>query len=255
MTPVELLPAAPERWRPAGRGPILLLCDHASNFIPQPFASLGLDGERLDSHVAWDSGAAGVTRMIADMLDCPAVLATASRLLIDCNRDPADADSIVEMGEQGPVPGNAGLDEAARAARAAAYYTPYHDGIEDARDAGAAHIKALVAIHSFVPVYHGARRPWHIGLIHNRDHRLAESLAPQLAADRALVVGDNQPYGPDDRVYHTLARHAEAHGLAALMIEIRNDLIASEADQAAWAARLAPMLLAAVKNLEARKAA
>ena len=255
MTPVELVPAAPERWRPAGRGPILLLCDHASNFIPQSFGSLGLDGDRLDSHVAWDSGAAEVTRMIADLLDCPALLTTASRLLIDCNRDPADADSIVEMGEQGPVPGNAGLDEAARAARAAAYYTPYHDGIEVARDAGAAHIKALVAIHSFVPVYHGEQRPWHIGLIHNRDHRLAESLAPQLAADTALVVGDNQPYGPDDRVYHTLARHAEAHGLGALMIEIRNDLIASEADQAAWAARLAPMLLSAVKSLETRKAA
>lgn len=255
MTPVELVPAAPERWRPAGRGPILLLCDHASNFIPQSFGSLGLDGDRLDSHVALDSGAAEVTRMIADLLDCPALLTTASRLLIDCNRDPADADSIVEMGEQGPVPGNAGLDEAARAARAAAYYTPYHDGIEDARDAGAAHIKALVAIHSFVPVYHGEQRPWHIGLIHNRDHRLAESLAPQLAADTALVVGDNQPYGPDDRVYHTLARHAEAHGLGALMIEIRNDLIASEADQAAWAARLAPMLLSAVKSLETRKAA
>ena len=255
MTPVELVPAAPERWRPAGRGPILLLCDHASNFIPLSFGSLGLDGDRLDSHVAWDSGAAEVTRMIADLLDCPALLTTASRLLIDCNRDPADADSIVEMGEQGPVPGNAGLDEAARAARAAAYYTPYHDGIEDARDAGAAHIKALVAIHSFVPVYHGEQRPWHIGLIHNRDHRLAESLAPQLAADTALVVGDNQPYGPDDRVYHTLARHAEAHGLGALMIEIRNDLIASEADQAAWAARLAPMLLSAVKSLETRKAA
>jgi predicted N-formylglutamate amidohydrolase len=255
MKSVDLLPAAPERWRPAGRGPILLLCDHASNFIPQSFASLGLDRQALDSHIAWDSGTAGVTRKISDLLDCPAVLATASRLLIDCNRDPAEEDSIVHMGEQGSVPGNASLDDGARAARVAAYYTPYHESIEEARLAGGPNVKALVAIHSFVPVYHGQQRPWHVGLIHNRDHRLAESLALQLGAETGLVVGDNEPYSPMDRVYHTLARHAEAHGLAALMIEIRNDLIAGEAEQSAWAARLAPMLLAAVKGLEARKAA
>lgn len=255
MKPVDLLPAVPERYRPAGRGPILLLCDHASNFIPQAFDSLGLDRETLDSHIAWDSGAAGVTRKISGLLDCPALLATASRLLIDCNRDPADGDSIVEMGEQGPVPGNARLGEPERAARAAAYYTPYHDCIEEVRAKGAANVKAMVAIHSFVPVYHGEQRPWHIGLIHNRDHRLAESLALQLGAETGLIVGDNEPYSPGDRVYHTLARHAEAHGLAALMIEIRNDLIASESGQSAWAGRLAPMLLAATKGLEARKAA
>jgi len=252
VKPVDLLPAMPERWRLAGRGPILLLCDHASNFIPQAFDSLGLDREILDSHIAWDSGAAGVTRKISDLLDCPALLATASRLLIDCNRDPADCDSIVELAEHGPIAGNAGLHEDERAARIAAYYTPYHQCIEEARLPS---IKAMVAIHSYVPVYHGEHRPWHIGLIHNRDHRLAESLALQLGAEKEMIVGDNEPYSPADRVYHTLTRHAEAYGLPSLMIEIRNDLIASEAGQSAWAERLTPMLLAAVKGLEARKAA
>ena len=255
MKPIEPMSTAPEKWRATGRGPMLLLCDHASNFIPEIFDSLGLDQKSLDDHIAWDSGAAGVTRCISDLLDCPAILTTASRLLIDCNRDPADWDSIVELGEHTPVPGNMGISETERAARVAAFHTPYHECIDDVRVAGAARIGAMVAIHSFVPVYHGKQRPWHIGLIHNRDHRIAESLALQLRADVGLIIGDNEPYGPSDRVYHTLARHAEAHGLPSLMIEIRNDLIATEAGQSDWARRLAPMLLNAVEGLEARKAA
>ena len=97
MNALDLLPAIPEKRRATGFGPILLLCDHASNFIPETFGSLGLDRDSLDDHIAWDSGAANVARHLADLLDCPALLTTASRLLIDCNRDPADGDSIVDI--------------------------------------------------------------------------------------------------------------------------------------------------------------
>ena len=247
--------AMPEQSRANGCGSILLLCDHASNFIPGVFGSLGLTQDSLDSHFAWDPGAAGVTRQISALLDCPAILASASRLLIDCNRDPGDWDSIVEMGEATPIPGNVGLSPAERAARAAAYHTPFHESIDAARIAGAARLKAMVSIHSFTPVYRGEQRPWQIGLVHNQDHRIAHSLAQRLRADKGLTIGDNEPYGPGDGVYYTLTRHAERHGLAALMIEIRNDLIATEAGQSAWAQRLAPMLLDAVKSLDARQAA
>ncbi len=247
--------AMPEQPHIAGRGPILLLCDHASNFIPGVFGSLGLTQDSLSSHFAWDVGAAGVTRQISQLLDCPAILASASRLLIDCNRDPGDWDSIVEMGETTPIPGNVGLSPAARAARAAAFHTPFHDCIDAARIAGAARLKAMVSIHSFTPVYRGEQRPWQIGLVHDQDHRIAHSLAQRLRADRGLTIGDNEPYGPGDGVYYTLTRHAERHGLAALMIEIRNDLIATEAGQSTWAQRLAPMLLDVVKSLDARQAA
>ncbi len=147
--------ALPEQTCAAGRGPILLLCDHASNFIPAVFGSLGLTQDNLNSHFAWDSGAAGVTRQIAQLLDCPAILASASRLMIDCNRDPGDWDSIVEVGETTPIPGNVGLSEAERAARIAAFHAPFHDCIDAARIAGAARIMAIVAIHSFTPVYRG----------------------------------------------------------------------------------------------------
>jgi predicted N-formylglutamate amidohydrolase len=244
----------PEFTHAAGRGPILLLCDHASNFIPREFDALGLTQGDLKDHFAWDSGAAEVTRQISQLIDCPAILAAASRLLIDCNRDPDDWDSIVEIGEATPIPGNVGLSSVERLARVEAYHTPFHECIEAARVAGAGQIKAMVSIHSFTPNYHGHQRPWQIGLVHNADHRLAQGLSVQLRADDHLTVGDNEPYGPGDGVYYTLARHAEAHGLAALMIEIRNDLIATEAGQAAWAERLAPMLLHAVESLNVRHA-
>ena len=247
--------AMPEQSRANGCRSILLLCDHASNLIPGVFGSLGLTQDSLDSHFAWDPGAAGVTRQISALLDCPAILASASRLLIDCNRDPGDWDSIVEMGEATPIPGNVGLSPVERAARAAAYHTPFHKSIDAVRIAGAARLKAMVSIHSFTPVYRGEQRPWQIGLVHNQDHRIAHSLAQRLRADKGLTIGDNEPYGPGDGVYYTLTRHAERHGLAALMIEIRNDLIATEAGQSAWAQRLAPMLLDAVKSLDARQAA
>lgn len=245
----------PEQARMNAAGPILLLCDHASNFIPEMFGGLGLGADSLASHIAWDPGAAEVTRELARLLDCPAILAPASRLLIDCNRAPADRDSIVEISEVTPVPGNVGLSPQQRAARAAAYHAPFHASIEAARIAAGLRLRAMVSIHSFTPEYRGERRPWHIGLVHNADHRLADSLLPQLRVDAGLTVGDNQPYGPDDRVYHTLARHAEAHGLAALMIEIRNDLIADAAGQSAWAARLAPLLRDAVAGIGTRQAA
>ncbi len=247
--------AWPEHVCADGRGSILLLCDHASNFIPENFNALGLRREDLSCHFAWDPGAAEVTRHIAQSLDCPAILATASRLLIDCNRDPGDWDSIVEIGEATPIPGNVGLSKAERAARADAYHAPFHERIEAARLAGMGRLKAVVSIHSFTPDYHGQKRPWHIGLVHNVDPRLAQSLALQLRGEDQLTVGDNEPYGPGDGVYYTMTRHAEAHGLAALMIEIRNDLIATETGQLAWAQRLAPMLQAAVEALEARQAA
>lgn len=255
MRPPKFSVAMPEQSRPAGRGPILLVCDHASNFIPENFAALGLSHDNLRSHFAWDPGAAEVTREMSRLIDCPAILASASRLLIDCNRDPGDWDSIVEIGEGTPIPGNVGLSQSERAARAEAYHIPFHDCIQAARIAGLGQLRAVVSIHSFTPEYHGQVRPWHVGLVHNADHRLAHSLAPQLGADDCLTVGDNEPYGPGDGVYYTLTRHAEEHGLASLMIEIRNDLIANGAGQSAWAQRLAPMLMNAVKGLKERQAA
>jgi predicted N-formylglutamate amidohydrolase len=72
-----------------------------------------------------------------------------------------------------------------------------------------------------------------------------------------IVVGDNQPYSPADRVYYTLERHARSRGLPCAMIEIRNDEIADAAGQRRWADRLAAVLagIATVENTIAARPA
>ena len=142
------------------------------------------------------------------------------------------------MSEDTAIPGNAGLTEEARRWRLENAYRPFHDAI-DAVLAERSGPLALVAIHTFTPVYRGVRRPWHVGILFDRDRRLAAPLMTGLAADRSLVVGANEPYSPRDRVYHTLDRHAQGRGWPSVMIEVRNDLVASLETQRDWGARLA----------------
>jgi predicted N-formylglutamate amidohydrolase len=230
-------PAAVEN--PAGAGPFVIVCDHASNFIPPEYGMLGLGAAERAAHIAWDPGALGVSARLARALDAPLVHCTVSRLVIDCNRTLDAPDLIAETSELTAIPGNAGLSDLDRRSRIAAVHAPYHAALEalvDARlDAGRP--SALVAVHSFTPVYRGVSRPWEIGVVFDRDRSLAD---PLIAAFRSegLTVGVNEPYSPADRVYYTLTRHAEGRGLACVMLEIRNDLIRDEAGQAAWAGRI-----------------
>ncbi len=239
----------PLRLRPAGTGPILFVCDHASNFIPDHHDALGLTEAQRADHIAWDPGAAGLTEALSEMLDCPAVLAQASRLLIDCNRHPSDVDAIAAVSETTIVPGNADLSPAQIAARIAAYHTPFHEAVEQTRTRLGSQIRAIVALHSYVPVFHGQKRPWHLGLVYNADRRLADAVREGLSADPDLVIGDNEPYSGQDRFYYTLNRHAQAHGLPCLMIEFRNDLLQNPSDHGEWAKILAPMLKKALAKI------
>jgi len=227
----------------AGRGPFVIVCDHASNVIPSEYAALGLTPQALQTHIAWDPGALGVSRRLARLVDAPLVHCRVSRLVIDCNR-PLDApDLIVTQSETTAIPGNATLSDPERRRRIAGVHAPYHAAVEALVDArlDAAMPTSLIAVHSFTPVYRGVSRPWEIGVLFDRDRTLAAHLiAAFSAAD--LVVGINEPYSPADRVYYTLTRHAEARGLSCAMLEIRNDLIRSEAAEAAWAERIAAAL-------------
>jgi predicted N-formylglutamate amidohydrolase len=232
-----------------GRSPLLLICEHASNHLPSPYGTLGLSRQERESHIAWDPGALGVARGLAQRLDAPLVHATVSRLVVDLNRDPSAPDSITALSERTPVPGNANLSAAERDRRIREVYEPFHRAVGDFIDRRETATRAVVSVHSFTPVYRETSRPWHIGLIHDADERLARAAAAQLSRDAALVLGMNQPYSPADRVFHTLDRHAVRRGLAPLMIEIRNDLIRTDDEQAAWAARLAPILVHALESL------
>ena len=220
----------------------LVTCDHASNHVPQAVrgGSLGLSADDMRRHIAWDPGAAGVTGYLADALQAPAILSDFSRLVIDPNRGTDDPTLVMQVYDGTVIPGNRGIDAAEIAARRALCYDPYHRALADL--AGARADRGLVAIHSFTPQMRGgAPRPWEIGILHGKDARLALPLLDLLRAEGDLCVGENEPYG-GHLDGDSIDKHALAAGRPNVLIELRNDVIRTAGQQAAWAARLAPMI-------------
>jgi predicted N-formylglutamate amidohydrolase len=207
-----------------GTAPILLVCDHASRALPAAVGRLGLPPEALERHIAYDIGAADLTRMLAEYLDAPAVLAGYSRLLIDVNRQPGGPQSILGESDGIAIPGNRGLSEAEQDARARLFHWPYHHAI----DTVFAHLRRrgpeplLFSIHTFAPSVGGRDRLWDIGVLWNRDPRIAVPLLDLLRKHEALHVGDNEPYSGKELAY-TLNLHAGSAGLPNAAVEIRQD--------------------------------
>ncbi len=234
----------------------LLICDHASPLIPASLAELGLAAGDRYAHVAWDIGAAAVTRGLARRLGCPAVLAGISRLVIDCNRQPGDPSSIPANSCGVPVPGNNDLSEAEADGRAQRWFWPYHQEIGTVL----AHlfrrgtVPAMVSVHSFTPcIGNGApARPWHVGVLSNRDTRMAVPVLAALRAFPDLVVGDNEPYSARE-INFTLDTHAGAAGLPHVSFEIRQDLVADAAGCERWADLLAQVLRPVLANRALRR--
>jgi predicted N-formylglutamate amidohydrolase len=228
--------------RPA---PVLLICDHASRAVPARLDRLGLEGAVLMRHIGWDIGAAAVTRRLAERLDAPALLAGYSRLVIDCNRSLEDPTAMPEVSDGVVVPGNQRLTAAARAERVAACFDPYHRAIAaQLADFAARGLAPLVfSVHSFTPVMNGRARPWHVGVLWDKDPRVAVPLIAALAAaDPRRVVGDNEPYSAREPAGYTIRTHAEAAGLPHAAVEIRQDLIGTPDGTAAWGDALAEAL-------------
>ena len=236
---------------PQGRGPFVILCDHASNRIPDAFQSFGFAEDALQTHIAWDRSALSVARILSAKLDAPLFWPDASRLIIDCNRAPDASSLIVTESEGRPVPANRVLSKEERSRRLDHIHAPYHDEIDSCLERRRADRRptALIAIHSFTPVYFGKARPWQVGILFDDDRRLADLLIGGFESDPALTVGVNEPYSPADGVYYTLRRHAQPQGLPSVMIEIRNDEISDEASQRSWAEQLADILFAATPRL------
>jgi predicted N-formylglutamate amidohydrolase len=236
---------------PKGKGPFVILCDHASNRIPEAFQSFGFAEDAMQTHIAWDPGALAVARLLSAKLDAPLFWPDASRLIIDCNRAPDASSLIVTESEGRPVPANRVLSEQERSQRLDLIHAPYHDAIDGCLERRMADRRptALIAIHSYAPIYFGKARPWQVGILFDDDRRLADLLIGGLKTDPTLAVGINQPYSPADGVYYTLGRHAQPQGLPSVMIEIRNDEISSEASQRSWADRLADILFVATPAL------
>lgn len=222
----------------ASRG-CLLICDHASNRIPPELGGLGIDPSQMERHIAYDIGAAAVTKFMARKLGVPAVLSNFSRLLIDPNRGEDDPTLVMRLSDGATIPGNAriGADEIER--RLEQYYRPYHDAIDAALTGCLASGRppVIVSMHSFTDNWRGRGRPWQVGILWDRDPRLAVPLIAKLAEDTGLTVGDNEPYSgalKNDCLY----KHGTGRGLAHALVEVRQDLIRDEAGQEAWAERL-----------------
>jgi predicted N-formylglutamate amidohydrolase len=232
----------PGRW--------LVTCDHASNRVPDWVngGDLGISPEDMARHIAWDVGAAGLARALAERLDSPAILSDFSRLVIDPNRGEFDPTLVMRLYDGTIIPANRHIGPAEIEERLTRLYRPYHAAYACLADR---HPKRVIlAIHSFTPCLTGRpQRPWHIGILHSQvDSRLSRPLIARLRAEPDLCVGDNEPYSghlPGDAI----DRHALAHGRLNTLVELRNDLIATHQDQIAWAERLAPILQLALGDL------
>ncbi|MDU9002971.1 N-formylglutamate amidohydrolase [Sedimentitalea todarodis] len=231
-----------------GRGPVMVVCEHASRVIPARYGDLGLRPELLDSHIAWDSGALPVAQGLSSALDAPLVASDLSRLLFDCNRPPEAPDAIPDHSEIHDIPGNQNLNAAERANRVTTIHDPFRDGLQGVMNRFASP-PVMITVHSFTPVYRGQTRDVEIGLICDSDERLARAMMSNAADHTARIVRLNDPYGPQDGVTHTLRTHALPIGAINVMLEIRNDLIRDAAAQTAMVAMLTRWIVAACADL------
>jgi predicted N-formylglutamate amidohydrolase len=235
----------------AGTGPVLLLCEHASSHIPDQYEDLGLRAQDRLSHAAWDPGARAVALQLSRALDAPLVASRVSRLVYDCNRPPEAPSAMPEISERIEVPGNRDLSAAQREARAQAIYVPFCEAVSDVIEARKSRGQPtiLVTMHSFTPIFHGRRRAVEIGILHDEDSRLADAMLATQGALPHRVVRRNEPYGPADGVTHSLKLHGVANGLPNVMIEIRNDLVSTPAEEEIMADEILRLLTPALAEL------
>jgi len=232
-----------------GKSPVIFVCEHASNAFPAPWGTLGLTAEQTRAHIAWDPGALGLARGLAARLDATLIHAPVSRLIYDCNRAPDMAGAMPARSEIHDIPGNAAITSAERLARTKAVYLPWANGLHNLIAARIAMGRrpTIVTIHSFTPVYHGKPRAVEFGIIHDADPGLAQAIHAAARSQTGLDARLNEPYAAVDDVTHTLRLHATPYGLANVMLELRNDLIADAAAEATMADTLAPVLATALQ--------
>lgn len=232
------------------RSRFLICVDHASARIPRRLGDLGLPAAELLRHVAWDIGALAVARRVAEALDAPLVAQNYSRLVIDCNRDPAVASSIPDTAEYHSVPGNLNLTDDERTQRRIEIFEPYHATIRRILDErGMSGIDTiLIAQHSMTNVYKGSQRAMHAAVLYNRDRRFAGLVLDALRQDTGGLIADNEPYFVSDETDYTVPVHAEGRGLPYVEIELRQDLVTDATGQHTWAGHVTRALQSAEQS-------
>lgn len=226
-------PAAFELINAKGSNDLIIIVDHASNRVPNCLHQLGLGEEILSSHIAWDAGSGMLARNLSELLDAPLVQSNYSRLVIDCNRDASNKQSILESSAGIEIPGNRHLGVEHIASRKKTLFDPYHLAIERVLDTRKS--KAMLSIHSFNPILEGKNRPWSIGVCYGNDRRIADVLLPELVLISTGLIGDNEPYTIEEDVDYSLPYHAASRNMPHVMLEIRRDKIETVVDARAMA--------------------
>jgi predicted N-formylglutamate amidohydrolase len=237
-----------------GEAPALVVCDHASRAFPKAMDRLGLPVLQTWEHIAWDIGAGELARGISNALDAPAVLAGYSRLIVDCNRRPDDPEAFRRESDGWAIPGNASLSEFERRVRLACFFDPYHETIAAMLGGFRARevVPFVVSVHTFTPQMGGEQRPWHVGVLWDRDETSAARLIAGLRAIDGLVVGDNQPYSGKHPGNYTIDHHVEPAGLPHLCIEVRQDQLESPAGVERWVRILSKLIRELVQDASLR---
>jgi predicted N-formylglutamate amidohydrolase len=245
-------PRPVEHLRLDAPSPFVLTCEHAGKVFPQRLDQLGLKTPDLERHITYDIGAEGVARGISERLDAPLILQRYSRLVVDCNRAPHAEDFITELSETTPIPGNLNIPEQEAAARREEIFEPYHATIRDLLDhRETTRIKTiLVSVHTCTPVYHGVSRPWHIGVMYDKDDRFARIVLELLQEHGELTVGENEPYELTHERDYTVPVHGELRNLPHVEFEVRQDLVATWNGQIEWAERLGDVLREGLGRLQ-----
>ncbi|MBX7145988.1 MAG: N-formylglutamate amidohydrolase [Alphaproteobacteria bacterium] len=230
--------------------PLILLADHGGRAIPQKLNNLGLSSNLLKLHIAYDIGIKNVGIKLAQYLDSMFIMNHYSRLVIDCNRATSSPDCISPISDNILIPGNNNLLSTEQLFRVTEIYLPYHNYINNIINHSLQNHKVpiLVSLHSFTPVMQGYQRPWHIGILWNRDKRLATLMFNLLKEDTHLCVGDNQPYSGQTCTGYTLPFHAESLGIPHVLIELKQDLIDHEDGVCFWAKKLFSLLKGIILN-------
>lgn len=236
----------------SGVGDFVLVCEHASNFIPSELSGLGLSEAELQSHIAWDPGALAVAKLLSARLDAPLIAAKVSRLVYDCNRKSGVESAVMAESDGVTIPGNVGLSHDDIEARRNRYYQPFFEALSSCLACRVEQDRpsVIVTIHSFTPIYKGIKRELDLGILHDSDARLADELLSVTAKEDGLVVYRNAPYSSLDDVTHTLVEHGIKAGRLNVMLEIRNNLIATNEEQGALATRLSKWLVEACRHLD-----
>ena len=225
---------------------IVVICDHAANTVPDFISGgdLGISQADMNRHIAYDIGAFGASRRLAERLSASFIHSNFSRLVIDPNRAEDDPTLVMQLYDGSIIPANRGISDNDKNLRKEKCYGPYHNALKDLL---AKHTNPIIiSVHTFTKQLNGyAERPWHIGILYADDKRLATPLIDLLNKQPDLCVGDNQPYSGNLKG-DTMDRHALQQGRIHVLIEIRNDLIEIEADQHKWADILAPIILQAI---------